>query len=152
MQGLKLVAEKVESPGEFAENHPSVAKATPILLALSARLKSCPDSLLLLQCVFPQAVKPANLSLCFLGSAEAVPLLQSRLAQSFCNRELNRVTCQRFLFTELLIPFPSALAPIERAFEVGDLFFLAWNEINAEDVEANVGSRFSWQAANVLAG
>jgi hypothetical protein len=42
--GAKEVAEKVRTKGELGKKHPSGAKARHILLALSARLKSCPDT------------------------------------------------------------------------------------------------------------
>jgi hypothetical protein len=56
--GARRGAEEGKSGGEYLEKHRSGAEAQSILLALSARLKSCPDSLLRLHRLFSQPVKP----------------------------------------------------------------------------------------------
>jgi hypothetical protein len=49
-------AEKGMIPNEKAEKHPSRAKAHVDLIALAARLKSCPDASSPFKRVFPQPV------------------------------------------------------------------------------------------------
>jgi hypothetical protein len=58
--------------GEWSEKHTSGAKAQFLLLALSARLKSCPDASCLLDSHFPQRVMPRSFVVS-LGSIEVVP-------------------------------------------------------------------------------
>jgi hypothetical protein len=111
MYGLKGLRKKGDCDGKCSESHPSGAKAQSILLALSARLKSCPDTMprlqrisasckarwffapyrhdrsrALTQCLasseFPQTVKPVGF-LRLIGTTEVVPLHNASPSASF---------------------------------------------------------------------